>query len=87
MLFYNMKKIFTFLLAFSCFISRSQTIEITFPKFAGKTYEFIIFQGSQVVKVNENDTIPKNGLVKIEIPVKYAPYMGMCRWLTTATAI
>ena len=65
----------------------SQTITIEFPAFAGKTYEFIIFQGSEMVKVKENDTIPSNGLVKIEIPAKYAPYTGMCRWLNTATAI
>lgn len=64
----------------------SQTITIEFPAFAGKTYELIIFQGSEVVKVKENDTIPKNGLVKIEIPAKYAPYTGMCRWLITNTA-
>lgn len=61
----------------------SQTIEMEFPQFAGKTFEFVIFQGSKAVKVYENDTIPADGLVKIVIPKEYAPYTGMCRWLLT----
>jgi peroxiredoxin len=77
--------IFTFAL-FSTLQCFSQTIEINFPAFYGKTYEFIIFQGSEIVKVKENDTIPKNGLIKIDIPAQYAPYTGMCRWLITNTA-
>lgn len=64
----------------------TQTIRIEFPAFAGKTFEFIIFQGSQNVKVYENDTIPPNGVVDIVIPQEYAPYTGMSRWLITNTA-
>ena len=60
-----MKKIVVLVLVVSCGIANAQTIEISFPMFAGKTYEFIIFQGSEMVKVKENDTIPKNGLVKL----------------------
>lgn len=62
---------------------RAQTIELTFPAFAGKTYEFIIFQGDKSIRLYENDTIPKNGVLKLEIPKEYAPYTGMCRWLIT----
>lgn len=81
-----MKNILVLLiLSFSsyCF---SQTITINFPAFAGKTYEFILFQGDKSVKLYENDTIQENGLVNIVIPNEYAPYTGMCRWLITGTA-
>ncbi len=67
-------------------MAHAQTIEIKFPAFSGKTFEFILFQGDKSVKIYENDTIPKNGLVKIVIPKEYAPYTGMCRWLITNTA-
>ena len=67
-------------------LTYSQTITIEFPKFAGKTYEFIIFQGDKQIKIYENDTIPKDGLITLEIPKEYAPYTGMCRWLITGTA-
>jgi hypothetical protein len=56
-----------------------------FPAFAGKTYDFIIFQGSQQETVQQ-DTIPTNGKFVLTIPKKYAPYTGMCRWLITNTA-
>jgi hypothetical protein len=69
-----MNKLFTLLVILSVSKSiYSQSININFPKFSVKTYEFIIFQGSEIVKVKENDTIPKNGLIKIDIPAKYAP--------------
>lgn len=67
-------------------MASAQTIDIEFPKFAGKTYDFIIFQGDEIVKICENDTISKSGIVKVVIPVLYAPYTGMCRWLITNTA-
>jgi hypothetical protein len=38
-------------------VTYSQTIEIEFPKFSGKTFGFIIFQGGKAVKIYENDTI------------------------------
>lgn len=62
--------------------SFSQTIAMEFPAFAGKTYELVIFQGSKAEKVVK-DTIPKNGKFKLTIPIEYAPYTGMCRWLLT----
>lgn len=67
-------------------MASAQTIDIEFPKFAGKTYDFIIFQGDKLVKIYENDTIPQSGLVRVVIPTQYAPYVGMCRWLITASA-
>lgn len=65
--------------------SFSQSIAMEFPAFAGKTYDFIIFQGSQQETVQQ-DTIPTNGKFTLTIPKQYAPYSGMCRWLITNTA-
>jgi hypothetical protein len=55
-----------------------------FPAFAGKTYDFIIFQGSKQVTVQQ-DTITANGKFTLKIPAQYAPYTGMSRWLITRT--
>ena len=55
-----------------------------FPAFAGKTYDFIIFQGSQTL-TEVQDTIPANGKFSIQVPQDYAPYTGMSRWLITGT--
>lgn len=63
----------------------AQVISMEFPAFAGKSYDFIIFQGSKSITVMQ-DTIPKNGKFKLTIPQKYAPYTGMCRWLITGTS-
>ncbi|TXB62725.1 peroxiredoxin family protein [Phaeodactylibacter luteus] len=60
----------------------AQSISMEFPAFAGKTYDFVIFQGSKAEKVMQ-DTIPQNGKFTLTIPEKYAPYTGMCRWLLT----
>jgi thiol-disulfide isomerase/thioredoxin len=60
----------------------SQSISMDFPAFAGKTYDFIIFQGSRQEKVQQ-DTIPENGKFTLKIPPEFAPYTGMCRWLIT----
>ena len=77
-----------FFLTFLVLVSNgivAQSISMEFPAFAGKTYDFVIFQGSKVETVMQ-DTIPKNGKFKLTIPKKYAPYTGMCRWLITGTA-
>ena len=71
----------TFLIIFSL-LSYSQNISIEFPVFAGKTYDFIIFQGGKQ-EIIQQDTIPTTGKININIPKKYAPYTGMCRWLIT----
>jgi thioredoxin-related protein len=75
------------ILCFTCisFVLNAQTISMEFPAFAGKTYDFIIFQGSKAEKVMQ-DTIPKNGKFKLTIPAQYAPYTGMSRWLFTNSA-
>lgn len=64
-------------------VCHGQTLEMNFPAFAGKTYEFLIFQGDQTIKVVDNDSIPADGKFTLKIPRMYAPYTGMCRWLLT----
>ena len=78
------KLILSFALLFSV-QSFAQSISMEFPAFAGKTYDFIIFQGSKQEKVLQ-DTIPGNGKFTLTIPKQFAPYTGMCRWLITNTA-
>ena len=71
------------LFIFLCVVSNgaiAQSISMEFPAFAGKTYDFIIFQGSKSTTVVQ-DTIPQNGKFKLTIPAQYAPYTGMCRWV------
>lgn len=63
----------------------SQTIRMEFPKFAGRTYELILFQGDAQIKAIK-DTIPANGKFVLKIPKEYAPYTGMSRWLLTNSA-
>ena len=79
------KKILVPLFLFIAINSFSQSISMDFPAFAGKTYDFIIFQGSKQETVTQ-DTIPANGKFTLTIPKQYAPYTGMCRWLITGTA-
>ncbi|MHB0756822.1 peroxiredoxin family protein [Polaribacter sp. M15] len=79
------KKIAVPLFLFIAINSFSQSISMDFPALAGKTYDFIIFQGSKQETVQQ-DTIPANGKFTLKIPKKYAPYTGMCRWLITNTA-
>ena len=79
------KKILVPLTLFIAINSFSQAVSMDFPAFAGKTYDFIIFQGSQQETVQQ-DTIPANGKFTLTIPSKFAPYTGMSRWLITGTA-
>ena len=78
------KLILSFALLFSV-QSFAQSISMEFPAFAGKTYDFIIFQGSKQETVLQG-TIPANGKFTLTIPKQFAPYTGMCRWLITNTA-
>ena len=71
--------IFTLLLVSSAV---AQSISMEFPAFAGKTYDFIIFQGSKGITVQQS-YIPENGKFTLTVPQQYAPYTGMCRWLLT----
>jgi peroxiredoxin len=77
-----MKKGLPILMLLLAISSYSQSISMEFPAFAGKTYDFIIFQGSKSEKLIQ-DTIPANGKFTLKIPKQYAPYTGMCRWLLT----
>ena len=77
-----MKKWLLALYIFSSVSGFTQTISMDFPAFAGKSYDFIIFQGSRQEKVQQ-DTIPENGKFTLTIPSEFAPYTGMCRWLIT----
>lgn len=63
----------------------AQEIQLNFPHFAGKTYDFVIFQGEKQETIIQ-DTIPADGKFTLKIPEEYAPYTGMSRWLITGTA-
>jgi len=77
------KKLASFaFLAFVFLATKAQKIELYFPHFAGKTYDFIIFKGSQQETLIKG-TIPEGGNFTLEIPEKYSPYVGMGRWLIT----
>lgn len=80
------KKAIVLILIFFNFSSLifAQSIEMYWSKFAGKTYDFVIFQGDKPLTIQQ-DSIPKNGKFTLLIPQKYAPYRGMCRWLITGT--
>jgi hypothetical protein len=65
---YKMKH---WLFIFLCIVSNgaiAQSISMEFPAFAGKSYDFIIFQGSKSITVVQ-DTIPQNGKFKLTIPI------------------
>ncbi|PUB30782.1 hypothetical protein C8J95_105100 [Elizabethkingia sp. YR214] len=69
-----------FILMVSVFEGNCQTINMSFPKFAGKEYEFVIFQGNEYKKILQS-TIPGDGKFSIIIPKEYKGYEGMSRWL------
>lgn len=77
-----MKKLSLAILLFWAVYAQTQTIQMEFPHFAGKTYDLILFQGDKQVKVIQ-DTIPAGGKFTMTIPKEYAPYTGMSRWLLT----
>ncbi|GHV45370.1 hypothetical protein FACS1894180_7820 [Bacteroidia bacterium] len=72
-----MTKTLNLLLAFfACAVVNAQTINISFPSFAGKNYAFYLYQDTQF------DTIAKgkmneNGVLKIVLPAKYAAFRGV----------
>ncbi|MYY27370.1 alkyl hydroperoxide reductase [Elizabethkingia anophelis] len=57
---------------------------MSFPHFAGKTYDFIIFQGGLQRTVYQG-IIPLDGRFTLSIPEEYELYIGMSRWLLTGT--
>ncbi len=63
---------------------KAQNINMYFPHFAGKTYDFVIFQGGQQ-RIVYQGTIPEDGKFTLSIPEENKPYKGMSRWLITGT--
>lgn len=72
------------LLLMSLFKFQAQQINMNFPKFAGKSYDFIIFQGTKQ-KTLIQGVIPDDGKFILNMPKEFAPYEGMSRWLITGT--
>lgn len=79
-----MKTILKLSLFFFFSLFSGQRIVMEFPYFAGKSYDFILFQGSNSKTVHQG-IIPTDGKFVLTIPPEYAPYKGMCRWLITGT--
>jgi alkyl hydroperoxide reductase subunit AhpC len=79
------KLIYFFYLLVISFNANSQTINLEFPYFAGKTYDFTIFQGDKRITLAQA-TIPKGGKVQLTIPVNYKGYKGMAQWYLTNSA-
>lgn len=79
-----MKKVLIGIFYIFIFYSNGQQINMDFPKFAGKAYNFIIFQGEHQEVVSQN-IIPENGKFTLIIPEIYGSYTGMSRWLITGT--
>lgn len=79
----NRKKLAFFLVVVSIG-TRAQSIEMNFPYFAGKGYDFIIFQGDEQKKIYSS-VIPADGKFTLKIPKEYSTYNGMSRWLITGT--
>ncbi|MDC8107180.1 peroxiredoxin family protein [Chryseobacterium sp. B21-037] len=79
-----MKKIIVLILGFFFLVSKGQDIAMDFPYFKGKSYDFVLFQGSEAKTVFQG-TIPENGKFILHIPKEYAPYRGMSRWLITGS--
>jgi thiol-disulfide isomerase/thioredoxin len=79
---YYRKTITSFIAVAAFFAALSaQRIEMYFPYFGGKTYDFILFQGDK--QIVTKDTIPQSGHFILEIPKALQPYTGMCRWRLT----
>ncbi|OPC52964.1 alkyl hydroperoxide reductase [Elizabethkingia anophelis] len=57
---------------------------MNFPRFSGKSYDFIIFQGDQQKTVCQG-VIPDSGRFTLTVPAIYGPYRGIGRWLITGT--
>lgn len=64
---------------------QAQSIHLEFPYFAGKTYDFTIFQGDKRITLR-SDIIPKGGKVHLVLPPAYASYKGMAQWYLTNSA-
>lgn len=82
-----MIKLFCYIILFlvSTLTSFAQTINLEFPHFAGRTYDFTIFQGEKRITL-VSDTIPLDGKVVLTIPPQYKGYSGVAQWYLTKSA-
>ncbi|HFK5554302.1 TPA: alkyl hydroperoxide reductase [Elizabethkingia anophelis] len=78
------KTIAVFLFVSFVFGFKAQSIQMYFPHFAGKTYDFVFFQGAEAKTIIKG-TIPLDGKFSLTIPQEYKGYTGMSRWLITGT--
>ncbi|MDX8571847.1 alkyl hydroperoxide reductase [Elizabethkingia sp. HX QKY] len=78
------KIIISFLLFFVGYQIKSQQISMFFPEFRGKSYDFVLFQGSEQKTVSQG-VIPEDGKFTLSVPEEYVPYNGMSRWFITGT--
>ncbi|WP_412850778.1 alkyl hydroperoxide reductase [Chryseobacterium sp. PMSZPI] len=60
--------------------SEAESIIIYLPKFLGKTYYFVIYQGENCITISQG-IIPVNGRIIIDVSQKYKNYKGMGRLL------
>ena len=62
------------------YLTKAQEIQLHFPHFAGKTYDWKIFQGAKELTVRSGK-IPPDGRVTLVMPKLYQDYRGMTRWM------
>ena len=60
--------------------SETESMKISLPRFLGKTYYFVIYQGENCKTISEGD-IPENGRIIIKISQKYNNYKGRGRMI------
>ncbi|MEN5132554.1 alkyl hydroperoxide reductase [Elizabethkingia anophelis] len=80
-----MKQFGYLLLSIFSLALQGQQIKMYFPHFAGKSYDFVIFQGDQQETIYQG-VIPADGKFTLSVPDTYNNYKGMSRWLITGTS-
>jgi len=58
----------------------AQSIRLKFPRFEGKTWDWILMRGETQDTV-QSGVIPSDGLVVLQVPDNRYGYQGMSRWL------
>ncbi|WP_260254634.1 alkyl hydroperoxide reductase [Elizabethkingia meningoseptica] len=81
---YMLVKIIILFILVTGFWLSAQTVDMYFPQFERRTYDFIIFKGSRAITLLQG-TVPEGGRFRLQIPDGYSPYTGMSRWLLTNT--
>jgi peroxiredoxin len=64
----------------SCSGVRAQAIQLHFPHFADRSYDWKIFQGKNQITVRSGE-IASDGRVTLVMPEAYQDYRGMTRWM------